>query len=61
MNTTPENARQQLERFLSALFLPDELIELRFIESWLLRGRKKSRVVRPALWLRTSELPVATC
>ena len=55
MNPAPKNARRQLARFLAALFLPDEIIELRFIESWLLRGRKRSRVVRPALWLRTSD------
>jgi hypothetical protein len=45
-------ARRQLERFLTALFLPDEIVELRFIESWMSRGRKKSRVVRSAEWLR---------
>ena len=54
MNAEPENVRQQLERFLSALFLPDELIELRFIESWLSRGRKRSRVARSTLWLLPS-------
>lgn len=48
-------ARRQLERFLTALFLPDELVELRFIESWMSRGRKKSRVVRSAEWLRPQD------
>jgi hypothetical protein len=49
-------ARRQLEEFLSALFLPDELVEIRFIESWVSRGRKKSRVARSAQWLRRDEL-----
>ena len=52
MTTSRQAARQQLEQFLGALFLPDELIELRFIESWLSRGKKHSRVARPACWLR---------
>jgi hypothetical protein len=52
MTTPNKGARRQLERFLSALFLPDEFIELRFIESWASRGRKKSCVVRSAEWLR---------
>lgn len=55
MTTPNKSARRQLERFLSALFLRDEFIELRFIESWATRGRKKSRVVRPAEWLRPRE------
>jgi hypothetical protein len=48
-------ARRQLECFLSALFLSSELIELRFIESWGSFGKKRSRVVRPAEWLRPHE------
>ena len=52
MITQHHDARQQLEQFLSMLFLPDELIEIRFIESWVSRGKKRSRVVRPARWLR---------
>lgn len=48
-------ARQQLERFLTALFLPDDLVELRFIESWVSHGKKKSRVVRSSEWLRHRE------
>lgn len=51
-STTP---RPQLERFLTALFLPDELVELRFIESWVSPGRKRSRVVRSSEWLRPRE------
>jgi len=56
MTTRRYAARRQLEEFLSALFLPDELIEIRFIESWISRGRKKSRVARTAQWLRPHEL-----
>lgn len=55
MTMLPHAARQQLERFLSILFLPHELIELRFIESWFFEGRKKSRVARSSEWLRRSE------
>ena len=56
MTTLRYAARRQLEEFLSTLFLPDELIEIRFIESWVFRGRKKSRVARSAQWLRPHEL-----
>ncbi len=52
MTTLRREARRQLEQFLSTLFLSDELIEIRFIESWVSRGKKRSRVVRPARWLR---------
>jgi hypothetical protein len=52
MTTLRREARQQLEQFLLALFLSDELIEIRFIESWVSRRKKKSRVVRPSRWLR---------
>ena len=55
MTTLRQEARRQLEQFLSALFLPDELIEIRFIESWVSRGKKRSRVVCPARWLRRHE------
>ena len=55
MTTLRRDARRQLEQFLSTLFLSDELIELRFIESWVSRGKKRSRVVRPARWLRRHE------
>lgn len=51
MTTSKRRAREQLEQFLSALFLPDELIELRFIECWVSQGKKTSRVVRAAEWL----------
>jgi hypothetical protein len=47
---------RQLEQFLSALFLPNELIELRFIESWLSGATKRSRVVRPATWMRRRDI-----
>ena len=53
MSAQRQDARRQLEQFLSTLFLPDEWIELRFIESWVSGGKKRSRVVRPAEWLRT--------
>jgi hypothetical protein len=55
MATRYREARRQLEEFLSALFRPGELIELRFIESWLTQGQKRSRVVRAAQWLRADE------
>ena len=54
--TKPQTARRQLEQFLSALFQREELIELRFIESWLSRSKKRSRVVRAAEWLRPDEV-----
>ena len=55
MTKLRQGARRQLEQFLSTLFLPDEFIEIRFIESWVLRGKKTSRVVRAAQWLRPHE------
>ena len=56
MTTLQPEANEEFERFLAAIFLPDELIELRFIESWLSRGKKNSRVVRPARWLRRRDV-----
>jgi len=56
MTKLRQTARQQLEQLLSALFLPGELIELRFIESWLSQGKKQSRVVRSAQWLRCRDV-----
>jgi len=56
MTTLGQVARRQVDQFLSALFLPDELIELRFIESWLSQGKKRSRVVRAAQWLHRADL-----
>ena len=50
----PEPVRQ-LERFLATLFLPEEWIELRFIESWTGRGKRRSRVARPAEWMTRRE------
>ena len=55
MTRLRQESRRQLEQFLRALFLPDELIELRFIESWVSHGKKRSRVVRAAQWLRTEQ------
>ena len=55
MTKPRQEARRQLEQFLSTLFLPDEWIELRFIESWVSRGKKQSRVVRAAEWMRREE------
>jgi len=49
------NPTTVLEQFLSTLFLPYELIELRFIESWTSHGKKSSRVARTAEWLRPGE------
>ncbi len=34
--------------FLSALFTPDDLVELRLIETWVEAGKKRSRYVRSA-------------
>jgi hypothetical protein len=56
MTTRRQTVRRQLEQFLAALFLPGELIELRFIESWAANGRQHSRVVRPAQWLQRQDL-----
>ena len=56
MKKLRQTARQQLEQFLAALFRPEELIELRFIESWLSRGKKRSRVVQAARWLHRDEV-----
>jgi hypothetical protein len=55
MKALRHGARQQLDQFLSALFRPDELIELRFIESWGSDGKKQSRVARAASWLRRDQ------
>jgi hypothetical protein len=49
-------AWRQVDEFLSALFLPEELIELRFIESWQSHGKKRSRVVRAAQWLHRADV-----
>ncbi|NLY02849.1 MAG: hypothetical protein GXY83_42895 [Rhodopirellula sp.] len=57
--TKPLTARGQLEQFLSALFLREELIELRFIESWLSQSKKRSRLVRSAEWLRPDDFIAA--
>lgn len=56
MRNLRQTTRRQLEQFLSALFLPEELIEVRFIESWQSLGKKLSRVVQPAEWVRRTEL-----
>ena len=56
MNKLQQTARRQLDRFLSALFLPNELVELRFIESWLSGEKKRSRVVRSARWMRRRDI-----
>ena len=52
MKAKRQESRRQLDEFLSALFRRNELIEIRFIESWISGGKKRSRVVRPAQWLR---------
>lgn len=61
MKAARHENRRQLERFLTTLFLPDELIELRFIESWVSGGKKRSRVARPADWLRRREFVSRHC
>ena len=55
MAISSQAARRELQQFLRALFRPEELIELRFIESWLSEGKKVSRVVRRAQWVRPRE------
>jgi hypothetical protein len=56
MKAKRQESRQQLDEFLSALFRPDELIEIRWIESWVSRGKKRSRVVQAAQWLQRNSL-----
>ena len=56
MKTFRKTTRRQAAQFLSALFLPAELIELRFIESWVSDGKKRSRVVRAAQWLQRADV-----
>ena len=41
------------------MFLPKELIELRFVESWLSQGKKLSRVARSAEWRRQEDIVAA--
>jgi hypothetical protein len=56
MTMSSQKPCRQLEQFLSALFLPEDLVELRFIETWVSGGKKKSRVARPARWLHPREM-----
>ena len=56
MTESAQSARWQLKQFLSAMFRPEHLIELRFIESWLSQGKKQSRVVQAAQWLHRDEV-----
>lgn len=48
--------RNQFRRFFAALFQPDELVEFRFIETWTKAGKRKSRVVCPARWVRAGQV-----
>ncbi|MHB8903389.1 MAG: DNA-primase RepB domain-containing protein, partial [Thermoguttaceae bacterium] len=50
-------ARRQFARFFTALFRPEELVELRFIESWTSRGKRRSRVAAPPRWVPAGQLP----
>ena len=51
MKKLRQSAHWQLKQFLSALFHPEDLIEVRSIESWLSQGKKHSRVVHATQWL----------
>ena len=55
MTRLRQESGRQLEHFLRAIFLPGELIELRFIESGGSHGKNRSRVVRAAQWLRSKQ------
>ena len=35
--------------FISSLFVPDDLVELRLIETWVEAGKKRSRVIQSVL------------
>ncbi len=48
--------RSQFERFFATLFRPGELVELRFIESWTSRGKRRSRVAAPPRWIPAGEI-----
>lgn len=52
-NQSPQG---QFERFFAALFRPDELVELRLIESWTSRGKRRSRVAAPPRWIPAGQL-----
>jgi hypothetical protein len=56
MTALRQDPRRQLEQFLSTLFLPDEWMELRFIETWQSDGKRYSRVARASEWLRSGTL-----
>ncbi len=51
-----KQARKQFCRFFEALFRPEELVELRFIESWTSKGKRRSRVAAPAKWLSATDV-----
>jgi len=51
MNHEKQKGRKQFEQFFAVLFRPNELVELRFIESWTSNGKRRRRVAGPAKWL----------
>ena len=51
MNHEKWKGRKQFEQFFATLFRPDELVELRFIESWTSKRKRRGRVAGPAKWL----------
>ena len=56
MSREKQRTRKQFRRFFEALFRPEELVELRFIESWTSKGKRRSRVAAPAKWLSATEV-----
>lgn len=51
-------AQTELRAFTDALFPPDDLVELRLVESWNERGKSQARVLSRS-WQRAAELPAA--
>jgi len=56
MSQEKPKARKQFRRFFEVLFRPEELVELRFIESWTSESKRRSRVAAPSKWLPAGEL-----
>ena len=56
MNEGNRKNREQFAQFFAAMFRPDELVELRFIESWSSKGKRRSRVAGPAKWIPAAQV-----
>ena len=56
MNEGSRKNPEQFARFFAALFRPDELVEMRFIESWSSKGKRRSRVAGPAKWIPAAQV-----